>query len=396
MAEPHYIFYGSAMSLYSGKLRSYMRKKELSFHEVLPNDPDYLANVAPRVGGAYQPTILTPDDEAIRDSSVIIDTLEARHPENPITPPGSVQQLVSLLFELFGDEGLLKPAMHYRWIDPKDHTKWCAPQDDDDYVARWFIRFADPRSDQSPHDQAQLRMQRIIDTTLLGLGVTADTVHVVEEAFEDFLRLFATHLERYPYLLGGKPCLGDFALMGPLYAHMGRDPVPSALIKTIAPAVFDWTERMNAAEAGLSMHPGVEPAFLPDDKIPDTLVPLIKMMTGDFMPEVAGTMDFLTDWLEHNGPVAPGTPVMDHRLISLGILDPIGHHRVPLRGVTLDLAVRHYVQWMFQRVQDCYLSMDAPARKHAADILGGTGILTYLETPVKRRIERVDNVEVFA
>lgn len=396
MTDPHYIFYGSAMSLYSGKLRSYMRKKRLSFHEVLPSDPDYLANVAPRVGGAYQPTILTPQNEAIRDTSVIIDTLEARHSESSFSPTGPVQQLVNLLFEFFGDEGLLKPAMHFRWLNPDNHNEWHVPQDETAYVARWFIRFADPRSEQSAYDQAQVRMRRIIEITLPGLGLTADTVDAVETSFEDFLRFLNTHLEVHPYLLGGKPCLGDFALMGPLYAHMGRDPVPSTLIKTIAPAVFDWTERMNAAEDGLSMHPGAQPAYLIGDEIPETLLPVIQLMTQDFMPEVASMISFLNQWVDDNGPIAPGTPVMDHRLVSLGVLDPIGYHQAPLRDATLDLAVRHYMQWMFQRVQDHYLSLDSDAQSKTSNALTKTGIQTYLDLSIARRIERVNNVEVFA
>lgn len=396
MPTSAYTLYGSLMSLYSGKGRSYLRKKRLPFHEKLPNDPHYLEHIAPRVGGAYQPTVVTPDGSVLRDTSVIIDELEGRHPENPVYPPGPKQRLVALLFELFGDESLLKAAMHYRWIDPANPSGWAAPEDDESYIARWFIRFADPRSDQSAHDQAQIRMKRIITTTLPGLGVTAETVGAIEESFLEFLRLFDDHLQRYPYLLGGVPSIGDFGLMGPLYAHLGRDPVPSTIIKNRAPAVFDWIERMNSPEDGLSMHPGVTADFLENDQVPETLLPIISLMVRDFMPEVASMIAFLTEWLEDNGPVAPGTPVVDHRIVSLGTLDPIGHHAVPFRGITLNLAVRHYMQWMFQRVQDDYLGLDADDHQNVDNLLGPTGMVPYLQLNIARRIERVDNVEVFA
>jgi glutathione S-transferase len=38
---------------------------------------------------------------------------------------------------------------------------------------------------------------------------------VLEAAYLEFLNLFTTHLRNYPYLLGGQPTLGDYALMGP-------------------------------------------------------------------------------------------------------------------------------------------------------------------------------------
>lgn len=396
MSRTDYTFYGSLMSYYSGKSRSYLRKKRLPFVEKLPNDPHYLANIAPKVGGAYQPTIVTPDGNVLRDTSVIIDTLEARHPDNPVYPLGPKQRVVALLFELFGDESLLKAAMHYRWIDPDNPAGWAAPKDDNSYIARWFVRFADPRLDQSAHDQAQVRMNRIINITLPGLGITTETVGAIEDSFKEFLRLFEDHLGHYPYLLGGAPSIGDFGLMGPLYAHLGRDPIPSTLIKNSAPAVFDWVERMNAPEDGLAMYPNATPEFLENDDVPETLLPIIALMARDFMPEVASVIAFLTNWLEDNGPIPPGTPVLDHRIVALGTLDPIGHHEVPFRGKTLNLAVRHYMQWMFQRVQDTYLGLGRDDRKAVDDLLAPTGILPYLELPISRRIERVDDVEVFA
>jgi len=33
----------------------------------------------------------------------------------PLYPEDPVIKAISLLFELFGNEGLLRPAMHYRW-----------------------------------------------------------------------------------------------------------------------------------------------------------------------------------------------------------------------------------------------------------------------------------------
>lgn len=116
--ERIYVFYGVQFSLYAGKIRSYLRKKRIPFREVETNHPDF-AKAVERAGTGMQPMVETPDGEILQDTSVIIDALEARDPEPAVLPEGSCQRLVALLLEVFGDEGLLKPAMHYRWNFPE-------------------------------------------------------------------------------------------------------------------------------------------------------------------------------------------------------------------------------------------------------------------------------------
>jgi glutathione S-transferase len=102
-------------SLYSGKARAYMRYKGLDFEQQPATLNTYRRTILPRTGVAMIPVLLTPQGEALQDTTVIIETLEQRHPERGITPPGPRQRLASLLLELYGDEWLLLPAMHYRW-----------------------------------------------------------------------------------------------------------------------------------------------------------------------------------------------------------------------------------------------------------------------------------------
>ena len=58
------------------------------------------------------------------------------------------------------------------------------------------------------------------------------------------LKLMSNHLERYPFLLGPRITLADFAFYGTFYAHLSRDPVPGFIMKTEAPLVFEWVERV--------------------------------------------------------------------------------------------------------------------------------------------------------
>eukprot|EP00966_Prymnesium_polylepis_P193231 4478808-Prymnesium_polylepis.1 len=95
---------------------------------------------------------------------------------------------------------------------------------------------------------AQERTGRfLIDTVLLtdvgikgalrDLGVTENTVAAWEASCRAVLRAFDDHLAAHHYVLGGGPSTADFGLLGPLYAHLYRDPVPAAMMRAEFPRV---------------------------------------------------------------------------------------------------------------------------------------------------------------
>ena len=62
------------------------------------------------------PVVQTPQGEIIQDGTVILDHFEAGDlRKSSILPQNRTLRAISFLFELFGGEGLLRPAMHYRW-----------------------------------------------------------------------------------------------------------------------------------------------------------------------------------------------------------------------------------------------------------------------------------------
>ena len=122
-----YFLYGSAMSFYTGKARSYLRKKGLRFEMRSTSHPGY-ARVVGVVGHAYQPILETAEGEVVQDTTEIIDFVESRHSLPAMYPTTPVQRLVALLLELFGDEGLVKPAMHYRWSFPEANDAFLASE----------------------------------------------------------------------------------------------------------------------------------------------------------------------------------------------------------------------------------------------------------------------------
>ncbi|ELR14562.1 glutathione Stransferase [Acanthamoeba castellanii str. Neff] len=250
-----YTLLGAEVSLYTGKVRAYLRYKRIPFTEVVASAEVYRTVIIPKTGVSYIPVLLTPDGEtAVQDTTDIIDFLERRFPTNPIYPATPCQRLVSLLFEVYADEWLVIPAMHYRWSFPENL----------DFIYREFGRTNLPDASASAQGK---KVAAKFAGSLPFLGVSDQTKAAIEEWFETFLGQLDAHFAQHAFLLGGRPTLGDFGLMGPLYAHISRDPYPGRLLRAKAPHVVQWLERMQfnhpPALAGVCRHNGETLRVLP-------------------------------------------------------------------------------------------------------------------------------------
>jgi hypothetical protein len=164
-------------------------------------------------------------------------------------------------------------------------------------------------------------------------------------------------------------------------------------MKARAPACHRWVERMNVADAGLAEFPDVDEDYLAGDVIPETLLPILRLMAQDYMPELLSIIAAVDDWLDQQPELPPGTP-FPASTQAMGTLNPIGNHRVMLRGVEIELAVQHYSIWMLQRVLDQYGALSSAERKRADAILDATGLGPLVRARPARRIERVGFTEV--
>ena len=120
MTEPC-ILYGVPCSLYTGKARAYLIKQNIPYRESVPATAHYYNKVLPAVHRLMMPTLELPDHTFIQDGTIIIEHFE-NQPDIPSTlPPTPKQKIVALLIDVIGMEGLLRPAMHYRWNFPDDN-----------------------------------------------------------------------------------------------------------------------------------------------------------------------------------------------------------------------------------------------------------------------------------
>lgn len=377
------------MSLYTGKARSYLRKKGVRFEMRSTSHPGY-ARVAERVGRNYQPILETAAGDFVQDTTEIIDFVEAQHPEPAVYPTGPRQRLVALLLELYGDEGLLKPAMHYRWNFPEANDAFLASEFGRGISATEIPLSPEAlRSFSGSKEQARWEIVSSVmrSRALPTYGVNAESIAAIEVSYADLLGRLEAHLQASPYFLGGRPSVGDFGMLAPLYAHLGRDPEPRSLMQSRAPMVYRWVERMNASDADAAEFPEEVPAFLPNDEVPETLLEILRLVAEDFLPELLGIFASVESWLAARPESRPDERVPQPSATA-GAEAGIGSHRVSLRGVSIELGVRHYAVWMAQRPRDLYAGFVGADRRAVDALLDATGLRPLFDLAPGFRVER--------
>ncbi len=202
--EP-YVLYGMPASLYTAKARSYLRKRRIEHIERVAGEPRYTAEVVPRIGRWIIPVLQTPEGELIQDTVDIIDHFETGvPPERSAYPATPLHRCVAHVLELFGGEGLLRPAMHYRWDFDETNLE---------FVSRDFGLALAPAGTEEERARIFAAASERMRRATRSVGVTDETATAIERSYERFLDLLDAHLATAPYLLGGRPTIGDFAFI---------------------------------------------------------------------------------------------------------------------------------------------------------------------------------------
>jgi len=392
-----YTLYGGPVSLYTGKARSYLRRQGIDFVEMSPGSERYLNHIVPTVGRWIIPCMETPDGEIIQDGADIIDHFEKGPGQSLRTynvyPESPVLLAISHLFELFGGEGLLRPAMHYRWNFDDQNL---------DFIQSEFAILMPPNADQSADEAkaAFLHSSGRMRKAAVAFGVSPETGPLIEESFGEWLDLFNAHLVDHPYLLGGQPTIGDFGLIAAMWAHLYRDPAPSALIKRRAPRVGRWVERMTTSE--LYQHEygeGVDGTLIDDAALPDTLLAMMRYVGEEYLGELAAHVDVANEWLAERPDLVAGTNGLENpadRGLSGGRgLEGKGSATFDWRGIELTTSVMPYRFWLMQHLHDDLALADQAAQQRVRQVFRDGGVESILDLRTLRRVERNGHLEAW-
>ena len=257
--------FGSELSPFSVKVRSYLRYKRIP-HEWVVRDSTTLAEFQRHARLPLIPLVLAPDGTAMQDSTPIIDALEARHPEPSIHPSEPALAFLSALIEEYADEWDNKPMFHYRWFYEPDQVSAA------DRIARETMPGA---TEEALGGACEMIRQRMVPR-LSFVGSSEQTKDLIEGSFRRQLAILEVHLAQRRYLFGDRPAFADFGLFAQLY-QCSTDPTPAALMRRSAPGVLAWVARMLA--------PRTEGEFETWPRLEPTLAPLLREEVGAvFLP----------------------------------------------------------------------------------------------------------------
>lgn len=355
MTKP-YIFYGVDLSLYSGKLRAYLRFKGIPYVERSPSFVTFNFTIKRKTGDAVVPVLVTPEGEWLQDTSEIIATLERRFPDAPVLPASPVQRFAARLFELWGDEFWLPTAMHMRWSHPQENyslfehdavqaffPSWAAG------IGRFIVRNG---------------LARQLHAMVRVLGVTPETAPLLDKWTVEQLDALDRHFAVYPYLFGTCMSLGDLGLIGPLYAHLGRDPWPRKHLIEPRKHLHAWVQRMQNPVAR-------QGEFLPGDQMPETLSPMLRSIFQEMTP-----------WLDG------GARVLREAKTSHSVGQRLPRHMglttCPLSEGQWSQQIFPYTLWMAQRILDAYRALPPAEAAQVRDWLKSMGGEAFLQLDIPR------------
>lgn len=379
--KEQYTLYGSYASYYTAKTRAYLRKKGIPFVERLPSDPQFREKVRPASGSHRIPQLLAPDGTVVQDSVAIQDYLEAKFSYVPAFPATPNQTIYVRLMELLASEGLLKLAWLHRWIFEDDNLHFVKmdfgrsfkPQGSDDELLKYGNLIADRMMSNGGLPPSTPALRAELDSQLLSILV-----------------LIETHLIDHPYMLGGHPCAADYAMMGALHAHMGRDPAGLHFMQQNAPRVFRWVEHMMTPEIQSPEFFDRAVAYLENDEVPATAMAILHHIAESYGEQ------FILSALAFNQLVKRTKPKQGYRFSEENDQPVLDSEAVEYKGQSQQVKVNLHGVWLLQRSQIYFQSLSLGEQQKVKTLFGEGLAWELVSTPVTARLERLNNRLVVA
>jgi glutathione S-transferase len=259
-----YRIFGSEMSPYSVKVRSYFRYKGLP-HEWIArraeNDDAYRRYARLPI----IPLVVTPEGEGIQDSTPVMEAVEARFPTPSLHPEDAALAFLSALVEEFGDEWGNKLMFHHRWYDPVDQ----------DAASLVLARLSLPFGEKAEVETRAAAIKARMTGRGAFVGSSDANAPLITRYYFELLDILEPHLKARKYLFGARPSFGDFGLAHQLY-EASIDPTCGSAMRARGPAVLDWCHRM--------LEPRDDGEFEAWASLQATLEPLLGYIGRYFLP----------------------------------------------------------------------------------------------------------------
>lgn len=283
MSAAEYTLYTVDNSPYSDKIRALMRYKKIPFVEHTENVEIRFGVLQARTGKTMVPVVITPEDEAVNDSTAIAALLEERHPRPSTRWQDPSVDAVAMLLEDYADEWLVRIMLASRWYHEAD-------------AAQNSVLLAAAMT----HATYGLDFQRAakdfpsgIVSTVPKMGATPQNAEAWYAMVPRILDAMAGVLARSPFLTGSAPHLADFAFYG-MWNQIRRDPTGHGWLAAGPEAVRAWLERLEAqCKSGGSDEPGrpLQDLSLLEPLIREAAETYFRMSAANARTVDAGTKD---------------------------------------------------------------------------------------------------------
>ena len=235
-----YSIYGSELSPYSVKIRSYFRYKKIK-HEWIERSLKNQKAFRKLAKIQIIPLVHCPNGEVLQDSTPIILKMEEEFKSKPVVPEEPVLAFLSRLVEEYADEWAVKHMCHYRW-----HY-----EENLDSAGKRFAKLFVPKTIQRITFLRNFFLNKATNTfksrmskRLWVVGSNDITAPIIENSYKRFLGIMQIHLSNLPFLFGQRPSSADFAIYGQLTQLIGLDPTSRAIAHEESLRTVAWINSM--------------------------------------------------------------------------------------------------------------------------------------------------------
>ena len=273
MFDGGYTLWGGEHSLFTRKLQAMLNYLAVDYEFKLKTGEAGPA-VEARLGTHFIPGLETPEGWFVHDTTPIGLMLNAKYPSRPIVPATPVQRIAAHLLEDWADEWFGRYAISSRWCYPHNI----------EHVAKGFYanhigKFMDEGLTAEEEAEAAAMILMVRDNFGLracaNRGCGPDQAEAVRQDFEVLMKHAEAHFSQYRFLLGDRASLGDFTFSGLFKAHIEADPEPRSWIDSAAPDMIDYMNRVFDSQTD-------DGGYLPDDQLPETLMPFFVHMRDTY------------------------------------------------------------------------------------------------------------------
>ncbi len=273
-----YRIFGSEMSPYSVKVRSYCRYKGVP-HQWIVRNAENESEFKKYAKLPLVPVVATPEGQGLQDSTPIMEYIDRVFPKPTTHPEDPTLDFLSVLIEEFGDEWGNKIMFHHRWWAEVDQIATSH------VLARAMMPHAD---DETVANMANAVRERMTSRGHF-VGSSAATAPLIRGYFEALIDVLEVHLDSRLYLFGARPAFGDFGLAAQLY-ECAIDPTLGGILRARAGHTLSWCYRM--------LEPHNDGHFEDWGTLRGTLEPLLEIVGHYFLAWSAANAEALAEGRE--------------------------------------------------------------------------------------------------